>query len=168
MKNKSIDNESHLKDLLEIYISRWYWIAIGVMIAVVMAFIYLRYATYQYDIKASIKLSNQEETESLKKLQAVQDYGLFTQNRTKILDEIEILRSTDLMTQVSEGLNLNLQYFTEGKINAKEEYKNPPINVSFFASDSFKFFNSPASLILFLNSNLPLFLNTSIFSSCLL
>jgi len=133
---QNVDNESHLKDLLEIYISKWLWIALGVMIAVSLAFIYLRYATYQYDIRATIKLSNQEDTESLKKLKAIQDYGLFTQNRTKILDEIEVIRSTDLMTKIVDDLNLNLQYFVEGNINKLEVYKNPPINVSFFESDS--------------------------------
>ncbi len=137
MENNSFDNANFLKELFGLYLSKWKWIAACVIVAVVIAFVYLRYATYEYQIQASIKLKSQNENDSsLKELQAMQNYGMFTQTNTVIEDEIEILKSVDLMTKVADRLDLNIQYFTEGKIHASEVYKNPPITLSFFETDS--------------------------------
>ncbi|NND11455.1 MAG: polysaccharide biosynthesis tyrosine autokinase [Flavobacteriaceae bacterium] len=137
MENSSFDNAGFIKDLIGLYLSKWKWIMAGVIAGLFIAFVYLRYAKYEYQVQASIKLKNQDENDSsLKELQSMQNYGMFTQNSTIIEDEIEILNSVDLITKVADDLDLNIQYFTEGKVHSSEVYKNPPISLSFFASDS--------------------------------
>ncbi|MBT8304878.1 MAG: hypothetical protein KJP09_10440, partial [Bacteroidia bacterium] len=101
MENSSFDNAGFIKDLIGLYLSKWKWIMAGVIAGLFIAFVYLRYAKYEYQVQASIKLKNQDENDSsLKELQSMQNYGMFTQNSTIIEDEIEILNSVDLITKV--------------------------------------------------------------------
>jgi len=137
MSNPQVKNNSSfdLKSLLATYLSKWYWIALGVIIALGLAAYKLRYATYLYQTQATIKIKTEDESEGMQRLQAAQE-GLFTQNHTDVLDEILTLKSRMLIEKVVEDLELNIQLFAKGKISTSEIYKNRPIDISFFATDS--------------------------------
>ncbi len=132
---KSNISSFDIKSILDIYLSKWRWIVAGVMIALAIAFFKLRYATYKYQVQATIKLKSEDDSEGLQRLQAVQE-GLYTQNHTDILDEIETLKSRKLIQRVAKDLSLNTKLFAVGKIGVSQLYKNPPLNISFFATDS--------------------------------
>lgn len=129
------NNSLDIKGLLSTYLSKWYWIALGVIIALSLAIYKLRYATYVYQTQATIKIKTEDESEGMQRLQAAQE-GLFTQNRTDVLDEILTLKSRKLIEKVADELELNIQLFSKGKISTSEIYKNRPIDISFFATDS--------------------------------
>jgi tyrosine-protein kinase Etk/Wzc len=66
-----------------------------------------------------------------------QDLSLFTeQEASKMEDEIYIIKSRDFLTNIADKLNLNIQYFTQGRVYESELYKNAPITINFIASDS--------------------------------
>lgn len=134
--NKNNNTNLNLKNVLKPYLSKWKWIALGVAIALALAIAKLRYATYQYQIQASIKLKTENDSEQLQRLQAVQDYGLFNQNTTDVLDEIESLRSRNLLAEVVKELDLSTQFFIPGKIGTTELYEHKPLDLNFYASDS--------------------------------
>jgi len=128
-------NSFDIKSLLATYLSKWHWIALSIIIAVGLALYKLRYATYQYQVQASIKIKTEDESEGLQRFQAAQE-GLFTQNHTDVLDEMVSLKSRMVIEDVVETLELNIQLFRQGNITTSEIYKNKPLNISFFATDS--------------------------------
>ena len=77
-----------------------------------------------------------KKNNSLKELTALQNFGPFCTNYNKVSDEIEIIKSRTLIKNVVDDLNLNIQYFEQGRIKEQEIYLNPPIKVNFFVSDS--------------------------------
>lgn len=126
-----------IRERVDFFTSKWKFILICLIIALISAFLYLRYATYQYEATATIKIKeDDQQNNSLKEITALQNFGPFSSNFNKVTDEIEIIRSRTLIQQVVDDLNLNIRYYNRGRIVEQEVFENPPINISFFAPDS--------------------------------
>lgn len=130
--NKNID----FKEILIPYLHRWKFIALCVVLAISLAFIYLRYTNYEFQANAKIKIKETESNKNLPEISQLQNYGLFKTENNNVLDEIEVIKSRTIIEQAVKDLKFNIQYFVEGRIKATEEYKNPPLNINFSASDS--------------------------------
>ena len=135
--SKQLNDKEELKNQLEKYINNKKWFLISILCCLLMAFIYLRYATDSYKIAATIKIANNNKDQNiLSEANQVNDYGLFSRETNSVNDEIEVLKSRTLIKNVVEDLNLNVQYFLKGKIKSKEIFNNPPVTVNFFTHDS--------------------------------
>ncbi|SDS38526.1 capsular exopolysaccharide family [Formosa sp. Hel1_31_208] len=130
----SIQNE--FRDKVDLFVSKWKLILACLLIALGIAFVYLRYANYQYEATAIIKINSEKQSQQLPEISAIQNYGMFSSDFSNITDEIEIIKSRTLVRQVVEDLKLNIKYYVKGKIKEQEVYKNPPVVLNFFASDS--------------------------------
>jgi capsular exopolysaccharide synthesis family protein len=130
------NNQDNLKDNLAIYVSKWKLIVICLVLALISAFLFLRYTSYEYQAKASIKIDDEKKSKKLPELSSLQNYGMFSSDFNNIDDEIEIITSRSLIEKVVDDLDLNIKYFVRGKIKEQEVYTNPPIKLSFFESDS--------------------------------
>jgi capsular exopolysaccharide synthesis family protein len=82
------------------------------------------------------KLNKTKKAGQLSELTNLQNYGIFSSDFGKIEDEALILKSRSLIEQVAKDLKLNRSFYVQGKIKDQEVYKNPPININFFESDS--------------------------------
>ena len=133
---KPIYNDNKLKDTLELYVSKWKYILLVLIISIGYAYYHLRYSTYEYQTTASIKIQEDQKSSQLSEISTLQNYGMFSSDFGKIEDEAQIIKSRTLIRKVINDLNLNISFFVEGKIKDKEVYSNPPININFFASDS--------------------------------
>ncbi|WP_235982453.1 GumC family protein [Gelidibacter maritimus] len=127
---------NELKKTIDLYLSRWKLISFFVIISLALAYTYLRYATYEYQAAASIKIKDDKQSQKLPSISELNKGSLFSDGNTKINDEIEVLTSRALIANVIKKLNLNIRYYEQGKIKEQELYKNPPIALNFFASDS--------------------------------
>lgn len=125
-----------LKQTLELFLSYWKWIVLSVIIAIIFGFTQLRYADYIYKANATIKIRDEEQSQKLPSLDEVKANGLFSGGADKIKDEIKIIKSREIAENIIKKLNLNIRYFADGKIKEKEYYKNSPVKISFFESDS--------------------------------
>lgn len=135
--NTKPNNNDNLREQLEKYTSNWKWFLISLFTFFILGFLYLRYATDVYNIKASIKIANNSnENNPLSEANQVNDYGLFSRQNNSVDDEIEILKSRTLVNNIVRDLKLNVQYFIKGNIKSLEIYKNPPVTVNFFSNDS--------------------------------
>src|SRR5690606_25435031 len=114
---------------------RWKFITFFVIIAVALAYTHLRYATYQYQASATIKIIDEKESQKLPSIEEIGKGGLFSDGN-KIKDEIEIITSRTVITNIVKNLKLNIRFYEQGKIKEQEIYENPPIKLNFFASDS--------------------------------
>lgn len=130
------DNNVNLNEVINNYAKHWKWFILSVIIAITIAFVYLRYAIPEYDAKAKVQiLKNQNSSE----LSALQDLDIFSGgNNTEIKDEIEILNARSNHIGVVKKLKLNIKYFVIGSIKNSELYgeENFPFNINFLASDS--------------------------------
>ena len=117
------------------YIKKWYFFVLSLIIFGCLAYLYIRYTVPQYQISATISIS-EEENISESALVAFQDLGIVDQAQDKISSEIQLLKSKTLMTNVVSKLNLNVQYFTQGRILEVENYPNSVIEVNFLSPDS--------------------------------
>ncbi|PNQ73019.1 tyrosine protein kinase [Hanstruepera neustonica] len=124
------------RDLIQPYLHRWKFVVLCVFAAIVCAFLYLRYADYEYEANATIKIKDDKSKNKLPEISSLQNYGLFSQDQNNVLDEIEIIKSRNLIESVIKDLKFNIQYFVEGRIQDHEVYKNPPLNINFSATDS--------------------------------
>lgn len=125
-----------LKQTLELFLSYWKWILLCVIIAIMLGFTHLRYADYEYKANATIKIRDEEQSQKLPSLDDVKANGLFSGGADKIKDEIRVIRSREIAENIIKKLDLNIRYYADGKIKEKEYYKDAPIKIHFYGSDS--------------------------------
>ncbi len=124
-----------IKEIVGAYLKKWYWFILSLIIFGTLAFLYIRYTIPQYNVSGTILIS-QEESVSESELSAFKDLGLLDNTSNKIENEIQIIKSRTLITNVVNNLKLNVQYFSKGRILELESYPKPIIEISFLAADS--------------------------------
>ncbi len=124
-----------IKKMISRYVGLWYWFAISVAVLGTLAYVYIRYTIPQYNISATIMVS-QEQNISESGLSAFKDLGLLDDTQNKIENEIQIIKSRTLITNVVKDLRLNVQYFAKGRILEIENYPKSIIEINFLSADS--------------------------------
>ncbi|WP_378187978.1 GumC family protein [Aquimarina sp. W85] len=117
------------------YLKRWYWFLLGLVVCLALAYTYIRYTIPKYNVSASIMIS-QDDSMGESELAAFQDLGLLENNTNKIENEIQIIKSRTLITNVVKRLRLNIQYFTKGRVLETENYPESIVEISLLAPDS--------------------------------
>lgn len=107
------------------------WFIISLVICLLGAFIYLRYAMPVYEVTAKILVKDQENTSrgrSSSILNNMQDLG-FMSNSVGIDNEVEILQAHTLAEQAVKDLKLYVEYKQKGKVKSNLIYKQNPLNI---------------------------------------
>ncbi|HNU59120.1 MAG TPA: Wzz/FepE/Etk N-terminal domain-containing protein, partial [Aquaticitalea sp.] len=120
MENQKSTSSNEIKKTIDLYLSRWKLIAFCVIVALAAAYTHLRYATYQYDASATIKIKDEKESRKLPSMEEMAKSGLFSDGTDKLKDEIEIITSRTVITNIVKNLKLNVQYYEQGKIKEQE------------------------------------------------
>lgn len=113
-----------IKELFFRYIRFLPLFIISVALSLLVAYLYLRYATPVYRSTGTLVIQGGESsTQGDEKFQA-----LFSSGGSKnIQSEIEYLRSRPLMERVVRSLNLNISYYGVGNIKEQNIYKSSPV-----------------------------------------
>lgn len=115
---------------------------LSVLICVVLAFLYLRYTTPIYQTKATIIIKDEKKGGIMSELSAFEDMGILSGmgGGNSIENEMGILRSKQLITDVTKKLQLNVRFFAEGDVNTSELYENRPFEIQILQEkeDEFK------------------------------
>lgn len=122
----------NFKELFFKYIRFLPWFIFSVAFALLGAYLYLRYTTPVYQSASALIIKSDNGGGSSGGGSAANDR--FTQlfvldNSINVQNEIELLRSYQLMQRVIEHLNLNFQYFAIGKIREVHHYKDVPFQI---------------------------------------
>ncbi|WP_298245931.1 polysaccharide biosynthesis tyrosine autokinase [uncultured Christiangramia sp.] len=134
--NHPQEEEIDLREELEKYSKHWPWFVLGVLICVVIAFTYLKTTTPIYHTLASIIIKDEKAKSPSSEMAAFADLGLLGGMGTNSIEnEIGILRSKRMMTNVVKALNLNISYFDEDAIKSAELYLNTPYFVQVLKID---------------------------------
>jgi tyrosine-protein kinase Etk/Wzc len=127
-------NSLNLKRVIGTVLSFWPRFVGCVIITLLIAFLYLRYTIPVYNIRAKIIL---QDDKSEANLNSSLFKGLGVGNTSNSIDnEIEILKSHTLMESVAKELQLNVRYYTKGRIKSLEIYNGKPFNFVLVSEDS--------------------------------
>lgn len=136
--NGNIENNSfsslNLKDLVQTYTKQWKSFLVCILVFIGLAYTYIRYTVPLYTAESKIQIL--EDNGSGSELDLLKDLDVFTGSKNKIEDEIQSLGSRSNFIEVTKKLGLNRNIVSLGNIRNTEIYQNPPLILSFIASDS--------------------------------
>lgn len=129
------EKEQSLREIVDQYTRFWFLFILGVIFAVVGAFIYLRYTTSYYMSSATVIIKDETSGGGATELAAFSDMGGFL-NRyggSKIENELAVFRSKRIIRNAVEALNLNITYENLGTIKTSELYSYKPFVVQYLS-----------------------------------
>ncbi len=133
-----VDEESiNYREALEKYVYRWKWFVLCAIIAVISAYVYLRYTPNEYKVSTTILVADEKNGSLSSELSAFEDLGLLGGSTISIDNEIGLLKSKSLMERAVKEVGLNVGYYGEGRVRTTELFQQKsPIKINFFAKDS--------------------------------
>ncbi|WP_289644388.1 GumC family protein [Maribacter aestuarii] len=123
----SDDGDSfNLKETLSKYLRYWPWFLVSLLLCIILGIIYLRYAPNTYESTAKIKIIDEtkEMNVTTDPLSLLNGSGQINMD-----NEIEILTSYRLLSEVSDTLRLDVSYYEKGNIKTTQIW-NPPFRVT--------------------------------------
>ena len=128
--NDSVD----LKDVISSYSRHWKWFFLAVTGALLLAYVYIRYATPEYAARAKVQILDDKGSSS--ELSVFKDLDFLGGSKSNVEDEMEILNSRANFIDVVKDLGLNIRITALGNVKDSEIYRNRPFIINFIESDS--------------------------------
>jgi len=125
IKEESID----VKRFFQLFISAWPWFLISIFLTVCISLLYLRYQTPLYNITARVLINDDKKGGGLGQNDVLGDLGGVLGGKNSVDNEVEILKTRDLLKKVVIDMKLNITYFIKGRFREHELY-NAPFSVS--------------------------------------
>ena len=110
------------KDVAAKYMRNWPWFLAGVIISIALGFLYMRYAPITFETIAKIKIIDDSKETNIASEAMAKLEGSSTIN---LDNEIEILKSYRLLSQVVRDLRLDIDYYQVGNVKTSQIW-NPP------------------------------------------
>ena len=129
--NVAKEEEFNFKQLFEQYAFYWKWFLLSIIVCLVGATLYLRYAEKIYSVSAKILLQNEKEASGeLSGLSELANISGYSPGSAFVSDQIDILKSRRIVRKVVEESTLNISYFSIGKVKSTEVLaKDSPIKL---------------------------------------
>lgn len=112
----------------------WKWFVVSIVLCLLCAFVYLRYATPVYRIQATVMINDEKKGSFQNQMMAMQDFG-FVGTTGGVDNEIEILRSKSMIKQAIVDMGMFVQYQLGGRIAKRVVYGKYPIEVQISDDD---------------------------------
>ncbi|WP_282787335.1 GumC family protein, partial [Flavobacterium croceum] len=122
-------SEFNVKDVILEYLEYWKWFVLSVIVAFVAVMVYLRYYVPRYGVATTILIKDDKKG-GQSELSAFSDLNLFS-TKSSVENEIAILKSRELSQRVVSSMDLDISYFSEGRVVTRELYNGSPIKVQF-------------------------------------
>lgn len=134
MQNYSNDNDANkseinIKKIVFHYLTKWYWFVLSVIILLVLSHLYLRYVVPQYSASATILVKDDKKGGMVSELAGLSEVDMLGKVKSSVDNEMEIIKSRTLIMSSVRDLDLNIRYFTQGRVKAVELYKSSPVRV---------------------------------------
>ena len=122
-----------IKKVIGNIINNWYYFVLGLLLTLILAFLYVRYADPVYQVNAGIIVEDQSGSSSSSSLSSgssiFQDLGGAFNMTSTVDNEEEILKTRSLMYRVVRDLQLNISYYKKEKVRTIETFEKNPYNV---------------------------------------
>ena len=124
------ESSFNFRELYTMLILNWQWFLLSIAACVLVAMLYLRYASpvYQVSSKMLVKDEDNRRRGAQDMLANMQDFG-FISSSAGIENEVEILQSNMLASDAVKNLKLYTTYSLSGFIKNHLIYKDQPVNV---------------------------------------
>ena len=113
-----------LKELVLKYLPYWPWFLVTTLLCIGVGYAYIRYTPVFYQSVAKIKFVDTSFEEDV----ANKDMAVRSSN-INLENEIEVIKSYRLLSQVVNDLNLNVAYYEEGRVKLWQIW-DPPFTLS--------------------------------------
>lgn len=120
-QQNSVSAKGDFNETMTKYLKYWYVFAIAIVISLAAASLYLSNATRLYKVSSTLLIQNDFKGDGLLKGTAFSDLDMFHSART-VDNEMEVLRSRDLIYKTLKELSLETSYILEGKMKDQELY----------------------------------------------
>ena len=129
---KASEDAMKLSDYIGLFLPRWYWFVISVVVTMAMAILYLAMTPNVYTRTAELLVKDDKKGRSAIQMASDEfaNMGLFASN-TNITNEITTLKSPEIMTEVVKRLRLNENYSIKQGLKTVTLYKKQPVDVYF-------------------------------------
>ncbi len=119
------EEKLNLREIIKPYIHRWYWFIIGIIVAIIVAWFFLRYSVPVYNTEATLLIKEvKKSTSGQPELSVISELGGIGGMGTNSVDnEIEIFKSKKLMLSVVRELGLETSIYAKGNVKDTELYK---------------------------------------------
>jgi capsular exopolysaccharide synthesis family protein len=108
----NIEDEFDLKKELFKYLFFWRWFVFSITLCLIISFFYLRYSHTIYSTSAKIKILDKKEAS----LELPSASDIFKNNTINLENEIELLSSYTILSEVAQKQNLNTNFYGVGSI----------------------------------------------------
>lgn len=116
-ENDQID----IKGIVKQYLMYWPWIAISIVIALIGAFLYLRYTPDSYNTTAKVKILTEKEATDL----ALDLDKILGKGNVNLENERAVFKSYRINRKIVEQLNLQVSYYQTGRIKETQVFNAP-------------------------------------------
>ncbi|OFY38959.1 MAG: hypothetical protein A2X18_05585 [Bacteroidetes bacterium GWF2_40_14] len=130
--NRAVNTEENpeidLKQLIFIFLNKWYWFALSVAVMLFAGYFYLKMQTPAYEAKTSVLIK--QEQNAPEEMFLLQDMGL-NMGKNNIDNEIGTFKSPDMVAKIVNLLELHTTYRYANKYHfyTPELYKCSPLYV---------------------------------------
>ncbi|MDE6622908.1 MAG: chromosome partitioning protein ParA [Alistipes sp.] len=118
-----------LHDILRMVIANWYWFALSMIVCLGLGYFYLASTPRIYSRTATILVKDSRKGGDME-VAAFNDLAGF-QSRRNVDNEVFILQSRRLMSEVVGRLNLTTGYIIRGTLRDRDLYGQSPVEVRF-------------------------------------
>lgn len=122
------EEEINLVEILMKYLHYWKWLALSATLFVVLGGIYLKTQNKLYQIDTTILL-NDEKGKGRADMAALQEMGILSGTGANVDNEIEVMRSKDLMLGVVNDLKLYTTVREPKGLRKVNIYKKSPVDI---------------------------------------
>lgn len=120
-----MEQTSNIKDFLSPFIKKWKWFLISLILCIVLSVIYIKRAIPIYNIRTTVLIKDAKSGSSSIESGLLQSLGGFGgMSNNSVENEIEVLKSKKIMSQVVENSNLQTRILSKGTFRTRELYKN--------------------------------------------
>ncbi len=134
-EKKAVSQSIDFYKIFKVFLSRWYWIAGTVAIALCGAWLYLWYTPPVYQTSASLKLEESNPTLGTTAQMPMQNYNY----TDKIQAESFTIRSNEVIMNALRKLDYKISYFLKGYALTTELYPKVPFVIEIIRQDSVNF-----------------------------
>jgi tyrosine-protein kinase Etk/Wzc len=122
-----------MKESVMKYLRYWYAFLIAIVISMAAAFFYLSTVSPKYKVSSTLLMQDDKKGDGELKGTAFSDLNMFHTDK-KVDNEMEVLRSRELIYKVLKSLSLETSYFQKEGLKDKELYANTlPLKITVIA-----------------------------------
>ena len=119
---ENTEDTFNIKDTLMKYLRYWPWFILAVIICIGLGVAYMRYAPIKYSTTAKIKIIDEsQEVDIASEALSLLGGG----SKINLENEIEILKSYRILSQVVNELNLDVSYYVVGNVKTTQIWAPP-------------------------------------------